>query len=32
VDEWVQEVGKRGADGNALLKTARDLIAKHGRA
>jgi TRAP-type C4-dicarboxylate transport system substrate-binding protein len=32
VEEWVQEVGKRGADGNALLKAAKDLIAKHGRA
>src|SRR4051812_5268122 len=32
VEEWVQEVGKRGVDGNALVKVARDLIAKHGKA
>jgi len=32
VEEWVQEIGKRGVDGNALVKVARDLIARHGKA
>ncbi|WP_425258521.1 TRAP transporter substrate-binding protein [Rubrivivax sp. RP6-9] len=31
-DEWVADMGKRGFDGKKLLQTARDLIAKHGKA
>ncbi len=31
-DEWVADMGKRGLDGKKLLQTARDLIAKHGKA
>jgi TRAP-type C4-dicarboxylate transport system substrate-binding protein len=30
-DEWVADMNKRGFKGADLLKTARDLIAKHGR-
>jgi len=30
-DEWVADMDKRGFKGAALLKSARDLIAKHGR-
>jgi TRAP-type C4-dicarboxylate transport system substrate-binding protein len=30
-DEWVADMNKRGFNGANLLKTARDLIAKHGR-
>jgi TRAP-type C4-dicarboxylate transport system substrate-binding protein len=30
-DEWVADMTKRGFKGEALLKAARDLIAKHGR-
>ena len=32
VEEWVQEIAKRGIDGNAMVQVARDLIAKHGKA
>jgi TRAP-type transport system periplasmic protein len=31
-DEWVADMNKRGFKGEALLKAAKDLIAKHGRA
>lgn len=31
-DEWVADMNKRGFDGKKLLATARELIAKHGRA
>jgi TRAP-type transport system periplasmic protein len=31
-DEWVADMTKRGLDGKKLLQTARDLIAKHGKA
>jgi TRAP-type transport system periplasmic protein len=31
-DEWVADMTKRGFDGKKLLQTARDLIAKHGKA
>ena len=31
-DEWVADMDKRGFKGAALLKTAKDLIAKHGKA
>jgi TRAP-type transport system periplasmic protein len=31
-DEWVADMGKRGFDGKKLLQTAKDLIAKHGKA
>jgi TRAP-type C4-dicarboxylate transport system substrate-binding protein len=31
-DEWVADMVKRGFDGKKLLQTARDLIAKHGKA
>jgi TRAP-type C4-dicarboxylate transport system substrate-binding protein len=30
-DEWVADMNKRGFNGAALLKAAKDLIAKHGR-
>jgi TRAP-type C4-dicarboxylate transport system substrate-binding protein len=30
-EEWVADMSKRGFNGAALLKTAKDLIAKHGR-
>ncbi len=30
-DEWVADMDKRGFKGAALLKSAKDLIAKHGR-
>jgi TRAP-type transport system periplasmic protein len=30
-DEWVADMNKRGFKGEALLKSARDLIAKHAR-
>ena len=31
-DEWVADMDKRGFKGAALLKAAKDLIAKHGKA
>lgn len=31
-DEWVTDMNKRNFDGKKLLQTARDLIAKHGKA
>jgi TRAP-type transport system periplasmic protein len=31
-DEWVADMAKRGFDGKRLLQTAKDLIAKHGKA
>jgi TRAP-type transport system periplasmic protein len=31
-DEWVADMSKRGFDGKKLLQTAKDLIAKHGKA
>ena len=31
-DEWVADMDKRGFDGKKLLQTAKDLIAKHGKA
>jgi TRAP-type C4-dicarboxylate transport system substrate-binding protein len=31
-EEWVADMTKRGFNGAALLKSAKDLIAKHGRA
>ena len=31
-DEWVADMNKRGFNGAKLLQTARDLIAKHGKA
>jgi TRAP-type C4-dicarboxylate transport system substrate-binding protein len=31
-DEWVADMDKRGFKGAALLKSAKDLIAKHGKA
>jgi len=31
-DEWVADMNKRGFDGKKLLQTAKDLIAKHGKA
>ncbi|MGZ5235969.1 MAG: TRAP transporter substrate-binding protein [Caldimonas sp.] len=31
-DEWVADMNKRGFDGKKLLQSARDLIAKHGKA
>jgi TRAP-type C4-dicarboxylate transport system substrate-binding protein len=31
-DEWVADMTKRGFDGKKLLQTAKDLIAKHGKA
>ena len=30
-DDWVADMNKRGFKGEALLKAAKDLIAKHGR-
>ncbi len=30
-DEWIDDMNKRGFDGRDLLKTARDLVARHGR-
>ena len=30
-DEWVADMNKRGLDGNKLLETAKNLIAKHGK-
>ena len=30
-DEWVADMNKRGFDGNKLLETAKNLIAKHGK-
>jgi TRAP-type C4-dicarboxylate transport system substrate-binding protein len=31
-DEWIADMNKRNFDGAKLLQTAKDLIAKHGRA
>ena len=31
-EEWVADMDKRGFKGAALLKTAKDLVAKHGKA
>jgi len=31
-DEWVADMDKRGFKGAALLKSAKDLVAKHGKA
>ena len=31
-DEWVADMNKRGFNGAKLLQTAKDLIAKHGKA
>ena len=31
-DEWVADMDKRGFDGKKLLQSAKDLIAKHGKA
>ena len=31
-EEWVADMNKRGFDGKKLLQTAKDLIAKHGKA
>ncbi len=31
-DEWVKDMDKRGFDGKKLLQSAKDLIAKHGKA
>ncbi len=31
-DEWVADMNKRGFDGKKLLQSAKDLIAKHGKA
>jgi TRAP-type transport system periplasmic protein len=31
-DEWVADMTKRGFDGKKLLQTAKELIAKHGKA
>jgi TRAP-type C4-dicarboxylate transport system substrate-binding protein len=31
-DEWVADMNKRGYNGAKLLQTAKDLIAKHGKA
>src|SRR5207253_3209748 len=31
-DDWVADMNKRGFDGNKLLQTARDLIAKYSKA
>jgi TRAP-type C4-dicarboxylate transport system substrate-binding protein len=31
-DEWVADMNKRNFDGKKLLQTAKDLIAKHGKA
>jgi len=31
-EEWVADMDKRGFKGAALLKTAKELIAKHGKA
>ena len=31
-DEWVADMNKRGLPGEKLLRTAKDLIIKHGRA
>ena len=31
-EEWVADMNKRGLDGKKLLQTAKDLIAKHGKA
>ena len=31
-DEWVADMNKRGLPGEKLLRAAKDLIIKHGRA
>lgn len=31
VDDWIRRMGRRGLDGNALLREAKDLIAKYER-